>query len=841
MKYSKEIITQLNNDIEKYFPNIVKIKSNFVETLNNISRLVMLDRYAQKDKNLVSLQINNIVMVSFKSQQNFQTKIIGKVKEIKKFDIVVLVEDEYVKSVSKNYIVKHSKNLISVSSEFVVKPLELYWEQISLRVAKYLAIPENDYKSGISSNDFEKMLYLEILNKKIIPAGRVLFGAGSNTNVTYFNCFVLPFIHDSRIGIAEHRQVVMEIMSRGGGVGTNGSTLRPRNEIVNGVNGHSSGSVSWLNDIANLTHLVEQGGSRRGAQMIMLADWHPDIINFIISKMQNVDILLYLWKSSNDKKIRTSAREKLCFVPPSADEKSFCKVVLKNKQLFSKKEIERASRINDENGTWKVKNSEFLSGANISVTITDEFIKAIKENKSWKLKFPDLATYNNEQNDIYNKYWHNIGDIRAWERMGCSTKTYYTIAARDLWNLITFCATYSAEPGVFFIDTANKYTNAIAYQQKVIATNPCGEQPLPPWAVCNLSAINLAKFVNYETSEIQYKELEKSVRICVRMQDNVITQTPYFLSKNKDQALGERRIGLGVMGLHDLLIFAGYKYGSAKSLNVIDKIFKKICVTAYDESINLAIERGSFPFLKSREDFVCTGFVSKLPEYIRVRILKHGIRNSHLLTVAPTGTTGTLADVSTGLEPYFAFHYYRSGRLGESIEINASILSIYKKYHPELDVRNLPEIFVTATSLSPEQHVSVQLKIQRWIDSSISKTVNAPNSFTTADVEKIYLSLYDGDAKGGTVYVDGSRNFQVLNLLSSALNVEQKVTFSNKNKRKISNKSIIETSLVSPDKLNRDIGTNVDDICALCSSGVLVMQNGCATCANCNAQLKCNS
>lgn len=158
-----------------------------------------------------------------------------------------------------------------------------------------MAIPEDSYKNGLyKSDEFESLLYQEIVSKQIVPAGRILFGAGSNTIVTYFNCFVLPLMPDSRLGIANHRQIVMEIMSRGGGVGTNGSTLRPRNEIVRKVNGHSSGSVSWLNDIANLTHLVEQGGSRRGAQMIMLADWHPDIIDFIISKMQNPDILLYL-------------------------------------------------------------------------------------------------------------------------------------------------------------------------------------------------------------------------------------------------------------------------------------------------------------------------------------------------------------------------------------------------------------------------------------------------------------------------------------------------------------------------------------------------------------------
>src|SRR5699024_2258032 len=155
----------------------------------------------------------------------------------------------------------------------------------------------------------------ELANLHFIPAGRVLYGAGSETDVTYFNCYVMPYIEDSREGISEHRKQVMEIMSRGGGVGTNGSTLRPRNTLAKGVNGKSSGSVSWLDDIAKLTHLVEQGGSRRGAQMIMLSSWHPDIIEFIISKMQNPRILRFLIENTNDEMIKKQAQDKLKFIP----------------------------------------------------------------------------------------------------------------------------------------------------------------------------------------------------------------------------------------------------------------------------------------------------------------------------------------------------------------------------------------------------------------------------------------------------------------------------------------------------------------------------------------------
>src|SRR5699024_4865587 len=176
------------------------------------------------------------------------------------------------------------KDSIKRHLSVIDKPLEIYYEQIAKRNAAGLSKVEKTNEQV--DNAFSSFLN-ELASLRFIPAGRVLYGAGSETDVTYFNCYVMPFIKDSREGISDHRKQVMEIMSRGGGVGTNGSSLRPRNTLARGVNGKSSGSVSWLDDIAKLTRLVEQGGSRRGAQMIMLADWHPDIVEFIISKMQN--------------------------------------------------------------------------------------------------------------------------------------------------------------------------------------------------------------------------------------------------------------------------------------------------------------------------------------------------------------------------------------------------------------------------------------------------------------------------------------------------------------------------------------------------------------------------
>src|SRR5699024_8683005 len=189
---------------------------------------------------------------------------------------------------------------------------EIFYEQIAMRNATGLASVEND---TVKKQKWYEIFKQELTNLNFIPAGRVLYGAGSGTDVTCFNCYVMHYIKDSREGIYNYRKQVMESMSRGGGVVTNGSTLRPRNTLARGVNGKSSGSVSWLNDIAKLTHLVEQGGSRRGAQMIMLTDWHPDIIEFIISKMQNPRILRYLIENTQDEQIKQLAEEKLKFTP----------------------------------------------------------------------------------------------------------------------------------------------------------------------------------------------------------------------------------------------------------------------------------------------------------------------------------------------------------------------------------------------------------------------------------------------------------------------------------------------------------------------------------------------
>jgi ribonucleoside-diphosphate reductase alpha chain len=582
----------------------------------------------------------------------------------------------------------------------------------------------------------------------------------------------------------------------------------------------------------------------------MLVDYHPDIIEFIISKMQNPRILRYLIENTEDEQIKKLAQEKLKFTPLTETESDLYQGILNYKSIpgqggFTNQVIREAEDKLRTGGTYSVHNSEFLTGANISVCITKEFMEAVENDTWYELKFPDVENYNEEEMKAYNENWHNVGDVRKWEEMGYGVRVYRRIKAKELWNLINICATYSAEPGIFFIDNANDMTNAKAYGQQVVATNPCGEQPLAPFSVCNLAAVNLGEMANKVTKTVDFEKLKQTVKTGVRMQDNVIDATPYFLDENKKQALGERRVGLGVMGLHDLLIYCETEYGSDKGNELVDKIFEAIATTAYRESIELAKEKGSFPFLigeteeetvNLREAFINTGYMKKMPEDIRQDILKYGIRNSHLLTVAPTGSTGTMVGVSTGLEPYFSFSYYRSGRLGKFIEVKADIVQEFLDANPDVDSNNLPKWFVTAMELSPEAHADTQCVIQRWVDSSISKTVNAPKGYTVDQVEGVYRRLYRGGAKGGTVYVDGSRDSQVLTLKAEENNFEQTELFEEQVEPR---KVVLMDTIQELKSTDVTIGSEVGDTCPVCREGSVEDIGGCNTCTSCGAQLKC--
>ena len=408
---------------------------------DGLQYITMLDRYSLRDNTLKTLKVGDLIVTTVKEHPKYPTQGYGIVKEINGSDILVKIQ--YPESIQDD-----QGNLIDLDN-FIVKrkhtfkPLELYWEQIAYRNAKAMANVEKYDKE----HWFEKFYWM-LANKYFIPAGRILYGAGSGVDVTLFNCFVLPFIGDSRGKIIEHIGNATEIMARGGGVGSNISCLRPAKTKVWGVNGASSGSVSWADYLSKLTHLIEQGGSRRGAQMIGLADWSPDVIAFIMCKIQNPFILDKIAKEIDNPLIKETA------------------------EYFLVR--------NDEGKPIGVRDKEFMTGANISVLISHDFMRAVENDDDWRLRFPDIENMTKEERDYYDEHWETIGDVREWEARGLKTKVYYTLKARELWHLINVCARYSAEPGIIFIDEANEKSNSYYYpnrEGKLVVTNPCGKQP----------------------------------------------------------------------------------------------------------------------------------------------------------------------------------------------------------------------------------------------------------------------------------------------------------------------------------------------------------------------------
>lgn len=289
----------------------------------------------------------------------------------------------------------------------------------------------------------------------------------------------------------------------------------------------------------------------------------------------------------------------------------------------------------------------------------------------------------------------------------------------------------------------------------------CGnklEQGLPPWGVCNLGSINLTKFVTEGSGNacqrVRWLDLQDAIRLAVRFLDNVIDVTPYAFQENKDVQKATRRIGLGTMGLADMLIMLKLRYGSPECLNFIDTLYGYIAIEAYKYSAVLAKEKGAFPAFDSTL-FLGSGFVEQLPSDVIKDIQSVGIRNATLLTQAPTGSTGLLAGVSSGIEPNFAWEYRRKDRLGEHVMHHP----LYEDWIHDTNgsVEYIPDYFVTAHEVTPEEHVMMQAAIQKWVDASISKTVNAPKHHTVEDVKKLYMMAYTEGCKGITYYRDGSR------------------------------------------------------------------------------------
>ena len=365
-----------------------------------------------------------------------------------------------------------------------------------------------------------------------------------------------------------------------------------------------------------------------------------------------------------------------------------------------------------------------LRNFNLSVLITDRFMAAVKADGDWSLVFEE--------------------------------KTYRTLRARGLWDQI-MRATYDyAEPGVVFIDRVNAENN-LAYCETISCTNPCGEQPLPPYGACLLGSINLARFVKNafaDDAHIDETELDEVTAVAIRFMDNVIDVSNYPLEEQRQEAKAKRRIGLGVTGLADALAMCGVVYGTEAAAELAARWMARIEAVAYGASINLAKERGAFP-LFDKERYGGSGHAAHLPKRLRDDIKRHGIRNGLVTSIAPTGTISLFAgNVSSGIEPIFSIGYDRKILQADGSKRSERVTDYAAQLCWNLKGKDtpLPPAFVTAETLTPEAHLIMQAAVQRHVDSSISKTINVPASLSFEDFKKVYEGAYDLGLKGCTTF-----------------------------------------------------------------------------------------
>lgn len=377
------------------------------------------------------------------------------------------------------------------------------------------------------------------------------------------------------------------------------------------------------------------------------------------------------------------------------------------------------------------KEHKVLEKFNISVGITDEFLDAVKSDGTWDLKF--------------------------------NGKIYKTMSAREIWDTIMENAHKKAEPGILFLSRINKLSN-LKYCENIDATNPCGEQPLAPFGSCNLGAINLSRFVTNpftDKADIAFLEFYSCIRTSIRFLDNVLDINYYPLNEQREDAMRKRKIGLGIMGLGSALAMLGVRYGFDESIEWVDKIMSFMRDTAYCYSVELGEEKGTFPLFDS-EKYIEGEFIKVLPENIKEAIRIKGIRNANLLTIAPTGSISQLAgNVSSGVEPIFCIEYERTN-YGEVIPVKDPTFQLYCDIFGQVMAKNAPSYFVGAHDLTPEEHLKVMAACQKYIDASISKSVNLPTSITVKEMEDVYLHAYELGCKGCTVYREGSLDEEIL-------------------------------------------------------------------------------
>ncbi len=529
------------------------------------------------------------------------------------------------------------------------------WEDGSRRVADHVAAAEEHGKI----DKWKERFYEEIVTNRFMPGGRIWYGSG-RPKAQLLNCFVIP-ISDSREGWGDYLRESLIISGTGGGLGCNFSPVRPNGSEVKGTGGYATGPVSVMRMDDGVGLELVAGGGRRMAKMSALDVTHPDVLEFLDSKL--------------------------------------------------------------EDGK--------LSTTNISIVINfdnDEFVQKVRND------------------DVIELTWGG--------------KRYGEVKAKELWNRIVENAWNNGEPGVLNGHLANSLNN-IYYRSSLVSTNPCGEIWLEPYGCCCLGALVLDRFVS--RGEVDWATLASTIVTAVRFLDNVLTVNNYPLEKIKQNCEEVRRIGLGVMGLHTMLLKLGIKYSEGRDF--VNDLFEFIKLTAYDASIALAIEKDPFPAF--RQEFADSGFMQTMPEWTRRKVREYGIRNCALLTVAPTGTTGIVAGVSTGIEPYMAPVYWR--RIKTTDDNLKTVIEKVLVIEPAYD--EYGELVEGAADISVEDHFKMQEVVQRHVDNAVSKTINLPNDYDPKDLSELWLD-YLPSLKGTTFYRWGSRENEPFEPVLSA-NIEE--------------------------------------------------------------------
>ena len=578
-------------------------------------------------------------------------------------------------------------------------PGETKWSDRAKVIAKTMASAERDD----DKEKIERMFYDSIGSGDLIPGGRIIFGAGRNRgHHNLLNCYVI-IPEDNVDSIGRTVQDMYRISCAGGGVGFNVSKLRPKGDHIGSVKNSAPGAVSVLKMINEVGEHVRAGKNRRTALMGILNITHPDLLEFLSVKLDQGE----------------------------------------------------------------------LNNFNISVAITNRFLEAVELGEDWYFTYNnkeyhsyDIARLNEEEdrNEIISVLGMDEED--ALSRAENFQKVSWTdtfemigqrdIKARELWDMIWKNSVESGDPGIYNIDLANSYTN-VSYFESLDSTNPCGEISLPSYGNCCLGNINLSNMVLDDGTDVDWKRLAKTVRTGIRFLDNVLTVNTFPTEECKLVGERSRRIGLGVTGLHYMLIKLGLEYGSESCLEFLERLFGTIRDEAYKMSIYLARDKQPFPEFDYKK-YLEEDFAKTLPARIRMLIKRYGIRNAVMLTIPPCGTISMLHGVSSGIEPIFSAMYNRRYRHNSIWKEQLVVDPLFQEYY---DKGKSLKPFVGAYDVSPDNHIKVQATIQKYIDSCISKTINLPAESTPESFSQAALD-YAPYLKGLTVYRAGSKGNEPL-------------------------------------------------------------------------------